>query len=273
MVDSQQPKITSTAGLDQGPGRHQGTSPPPRHVTRMTLDDAGHLSTAQRQAILAAYPPHEREARAWGLPQLGSGRVFPVDGEAVAVAPFAVPAHWPLIGGLDFGWDHPTAAVRLAWDRDADAVYVTHAYRVREATPVIHAAALKPWGDGLPWAWPQDGLQHDKQSGTALADAYRAHGLRLLPEPARFEDGSAGVEAGLMLMLERMQTGRLRVFAPLADWFAEFRLYHRRDGLVVKEQDDLLCATRYALMMLRHARVPTLSRRPTRAVTEYDPFA
>jgi hypothetical protein len=33
----------------------------------------------------------------------------------------------------------------------------------------------------------------------------------------------------------------------------EFRLYHRKDGKVVKEYDDLLCASRYALMMKRHA--------------------
>jgi hypothetical protein len=31
----------------------------------------------------------------------------------------------------------------------------------------------------------------------------------------------------------------------------EFRLYHRKDGKVVKEYDDLLCASRYALMMKR----------------------
>jgi hypothetical protein len=31
------------------------------------------------------------------------------------------------------------------------------------------------------------------------------------------------------------------------------RLYHRKDGKVVKEPDDLLCASRYALMMLRYA--------------------
>ena len=38
------------------------------------------------------------------------------------------------------------------------------------------------------------------------------------------------------------------------DWFDEFRLYHRKDGKVHKEGDDLMSATRYAVMMLRHAR-------------------
>jgi len=76
----------------------------------------------------------------------------------------------------------------------------------------------------------------------------------MLRQRATFDDGSAGVEAGLAEMLTRMQTMRLRVFAHLGDWFEEFRLYHRKDGLVVKDGDDLMAATRYALMMRRHAK-------------------
>ena len=57
-----------------------------------------------------------------------------------------------------------------------------------------------------------------------------------------------------MEMLNRMQTGRLKVAAHLSQWFEEFRMYHRKDGRIVKEYDDLLCATRYGLMMLKHAR-------------------
>jgi len=79
-------------------------------------------------------------------------------------------------------------------------------------------------------------------------------GLELLHEHAQFTDGSVSVEAGLMDMLDRMQTGRFKVFKHLNDWWEEFRLYHRKDGKVVKEGDDLMAATRYALMMLRYAR-------------------
>ena len=227
-----------------------------RHVTRMTLADAAFYSPEQKRAIADQYPEHERDARTKGVPQLGSGRIFPLDDSQVAVAAFDLPAHWPVLGALDFGWEHPTAAVKLAHDRDGDVVYVTHCYRVRQATPVIHAAALKPWGAGLPWAWPHDGYQHDKQSGKPTAEAYGEQGLAMLPEHARFPDLSTGVEAGLMAMLDRMQTGRLKVFDHLRDWFDEFRLYHRKDGLVVKEHDDLMCATRYGLMSLRFASAP-----------------
>ncbi len=57
-----------------------------------------------------------------------------------------------------------------------------------------------------------------------------------------------------MDMLDRMKTGRLKVFKEHHDWWEEFRLYHRKDGKVVKEADDLMSATRYGLMMLRYAR-------------------
>ncbi len=54
-------------------------------------------------------------------------------------------------------------------------------------------------------------------------------------------------------MLTRMKTGKFKVAAHLNDWWEEFRLYHRKDGAIVKEGDDLMAATRYATVMLRHA--------------------
>ncbi len=224
-----------------------------RSVTRMTIDDALHFSEAQRAAIIAAYPEHEREARTKGRPALGSGRVFPVSEESITVAPFEIPATFARIIGLDFGWEHPFAAVSLAHDRDADVIYVTQSFGMSQATPIEHAAALRDWGTWIPCAWPHDGLQHDKGSGQQLAALYREQGLNLLPEHATHEDGGTGVEAGVIEMLARMRTGRLKVFAGLTDWFDEFRLYHRKNGVIVKQRDDRLSATRYGMMMRRWA--------------------
>jgi hypothetical protein len=221
----------------------------------MTIDDAEHYTPERRAEIVASYLPHEREARAKGIPVLGSGRVFPIPEEKIRVEPFPIPNHWPQIIGLDFGWDHPFAATRCAWDRDGDVFYVCGEYREREATPLVHSGAVKPWGTWIPCAWPHDGLQHDKGSGDELAKQYATHGLNMLPERATFDDGSSGVEAGIMDMLERMQTGRWKVFSTCGAWFGEFRLYHREDGTIVKLQDDLISASRYALMMKRFAMV------------------
>ena len=128
-------------------------------------------------------------------------------------------------------------------------------YRLKESTPIEHAAALRAWGRDLRWAWPRDGKRETLEgAGIALAKQYRDQGLNMLHEHAQFEDGSVSVEPGLMMMLDRMRTGKLKVFKEHLDWWEEFRLYHRKDGKVVKEGDDLLCATRYALMMHRFAK-------------------
>lgn len=235
---------------------------PDRHDTNMTIEDAEHIPAEERERIIAAYPAHEREARARGIPVLGSGRIYPVAEAAISVPAFPIPDHWRTVGGLDFGWDHPFAAVKLAHDPDDDVLYVTNALRMREKTPVFHAAALKEWGDWFWWAWPQDGLQTSKDSGLPLADQYRRQGLRMMGQHAQHPIGGTAVEAGIMRLLDRMLTGRLKVFSHLAEWFEEFRLYHRKEGKVVKEADDLLDATRYAEMSLAYAQPHGPRREP-----------
>jgi hypothetical protein len=137
---------------------------------------------------------------------------------------------------------------------------VNRVYRLKESTPIEHAAAIRAWGKDLPWAWPRDGKRETLEgAGIALAEQYRDQGLYMLREHAQFEDGSVSVETGLMAMLDRFRTGKLKVFKEHLDWWEEFRLYHRKDGKVVKEGDDLMCATRYALMMLRHAKTKSFS--------------
>jgi phage terminase large subunit-like protein len=229
-------------------------SHPDRSVTVMTIDDVEHYDEATKKQIIAAYPAHEREARAMGIPMLGSGRIFPIAEEILREDPITdIPKTWAQINGIDFGWDHPTAAVRLAYDTANDIIHLVSAYRQSEATPLIHAAAIKPWGEWIPVAWPHDGLQHDK-SGQQFKKIYQDHGLNMISTHAAYDDKrSNGVEEGLMDILQRMQTGRFKVDRTLGDWWEEFRMYHRKDGKIVKERDDLMSATRYAVMMLRYA--------------------
>lgn len=248
--------FTPLKGMSSVVARYVMEDSADRNVTTMTIDDAEHYSPEERARIIASYPPHEREARTKGIPSLGSGRVFPVPEEDIVCEPFDIPRTWPRIGGMDFGYDHPFGAVKAAWDRDSDTFYICSDYRQRESTPIIHAAAIRPWGESMPWSWPHDGLQHDKGSGEELAKQYTRQKLNMLPERATFDDGTNGVEAGVSDMLQRMQTGRWKVFRTCGLWLEEFRLYHREDGKIVKERDDVISASRYALMMKRFARTP-----------------
>ncbi len=227
-----------------------------RVVIQMTIEDAGHYSDEQKARIIASYDEATRDARTKGIPVLGSGRVFNISEERIKIDPIMVPDHWARVGGMDFGWDHPFAAVELCWDRDTDTIYLTREYRETKQTPLIHGATLKQWGTLLPWMWPHDGNQHDKGSGIQLSKQYKTAGLMTHPGHVTFEDGSVGLEAGIMEMLTRMNEGRWKVFSTCTMWLNEFSLYHRKDGLIVKLNDDLISASRYAMMGRRFARAP-----------------
>jgi phage terminase large subunit-like protein len=224
-------------------------------LTTMGLKDALHIPEERRQEIIDSYPEHEREARVNGVPSVGSGKVFTIGRDRIEYDGIKIQPHWPRIIGMDFGWEHPTAAAWMAWDRDTDTVYVYDVYRQSQANAQTNGVNIlrKSRNVRIPVAWPHDGYQHDKGSGMQLAELYRNVGLNMLQEHAKFSDGSNGVEAGVMWMLDRMHAGTLKVASHLEEWFEEFDFYHREDGKIVKLKDDLLSATRYGLMCLRMA--------------------
>ena len=224
-----------------------------RHVTKMTMYDAEHLSAEDRERLLSQYPEHERDTRLMGIPMQGSGRVFPYADSLIAVKPFEIPTHWPKIVGLDIGIDHPTAAVWLAWDKDADIIYLTSEYRRTGANIPTNAAALMARGDA-PIAWPHDAHKRDPGTGLQIRNQYKDAGCNMLSERATWPDGGNSVEAGISELATRMETGRFKVFDTCLLWFEEFRAFHRKDGLLVAKDEDLISATRYAYMMRRYAR-------------------
>jgi len=254
---------------------------PGQSLTHATWDDAPHLDEKVKEQILGALPPHERDLRSRGVPVLGSGLVFPISEDDLKIDPFPIPSYYKQLVGLDFGWDHPTAAVWLAYDPDTDIVYVYDVYRQRKESPIIHAAAIKARGEWIPVAWPHDGMRQDGQtSGVTLADQYRKSGVRMHyekfsnpPAPGQ-EEGKGGnsVEPGIFELMTRMQTGRFKVFSNCPLWFEEFRMYHRKDGKIVAERDDLMSATRYASQSLRFARTSEVLLRSEISDNDFDPY-
>jgi len=228
-------------------------------------EDAEHLTEAMKEQILQALPQHERDMRSKGIPMIGSGLVFPIDEDTLACEPFIIPNHYARIAAIDFGYDHPTAVVWVAWDRDDDIVYVYDCYKMSKQTPDYHASNInqREGSHYIPIVWPHDGYQHDKGSGIALAEQYRMSHVNMMPfhfenPPALGEKkGTLSVESGIMEILTRMEQGKFKVFNTLYDWFEEYRLYHRKDGKIVKIKDDLMAATRYATLSLRHSTTET----------------
>ena len=249
-------------------------SNPTRGLVMMDIQDAGHLDEEERAIVVAGYKPHERDARSRGIPLLGSGKIFDIPQSQIEVAAFDVPNMWPTLGGVDFGYgDHPFAGVKVSWDRDNDVLYMTHEYKEPQAIPSLHASSLKHWGESLRFAWPHDGLREWGES-SPMVDLYRDEGLRMLAEHSTFKRGGYSTEAVVELLRHRMQTGRFKAFKHLDSFWQEVSTYHRKDGLLVKERDDILSALYKCVMMLRFARIEEGVRSYEAFVQgDFDPFA
>ena len=220
---------------------------------------SGHLNEAVMEQILSSYSPHERDMRRNGRPSIGSGLVFPVSEDRIACDPFSIKSHWPRICGIDFGYDHPTAVVWIAWDRDEDIMYIYDCYSASKAAPLVHANVIRTRPYFIPVAWPHDGNRRDSMGNPGLAEQYRNMGVNMLPfhfenPPALGEKkGGNSIEVGIMDILQRMEDDKFKVFNTLGLWFSEFRMYHRKDGKIVPLRDDLMSATRYTAMSQRFA--------------------
>ena len=193
-----------------------------RADVNMVITDALHMSEEQRQTVIDSYEPWERDARLYGIPVLGSGRVFPLAAETVMRDERPIPSHWRMIAGIDFGWTHPTAAVKLAHDPDNDIVYVVNAYRKSEMTPAEHSLTLRTWGKGCgglgrTTATRRSATAACRFRGSTATTAFRCWpATRRSPAPRR--RGRRLVRAsraGVTMMLDRMKSGRLKVFRHL----------------------------------------------------------
>ena len=262
--------FTPEAGMTETVAAFMNRIQPGQSLVNATWDDAsekikslngqqGHLSESVMEQILSAYSPHEREMRRYGRPSIGSGLIFPVNEERLIIDPIEIKDHWPRIAAIDFGWDHPTAVVWCAVDRDEDVFYVYDCYRESKASPAVHAQTIRSRSHFIPIAYPHDGNRRDSMGNPGLADQYRNLGCNMMLDhftnpPALGENkGGNSIEEGLMAVIQAMENDKFKVFSTLSDWFEEFRMYHRKDGKVVPLRDDLMSATRYAFQSQRFA--------------------
>lgn len=220
-------------------------------------DDAPHLSEEVKEKLLDSFPAHQREMRTKGVPMLGHGRIYDLSESFISVDPFELPSHFQVIGGMDFGYDHPQAQVKLAIDLDNDIIYLTNAWKQSKCSATDAWSATKSWQQNVPIAWPHDGLMHEKGRDDAKQqkDHYSDAGFNMMFERATWDGSSNSVEQGIYEIRQRMMDGRFKVFSGCRQFFDEFLQYHRDDrGRIVKVMDDILDAVRYAYMMRRHAK-------------------
>src|ERR1039458_5472655 len=108
-----------------------------KYVVMASWADVPHLTEQAKKELWNSIPPYQRDARSKGIPQLGSGAIYPVPESDFLVDPFQIPVHWPRGYGMDVGWNF-TACIWGAVDRQSDTVYLYDGYKRSQAEPSIH---------------------------------------------------------------------------------------------------------------------------------------
>lgn len=208
-----------------------------RLLVGATWDNAPHLSESAKAELWNSIPEFLRDARTKGIPQLGSGAIYPFSESSIRVTDFPLPKHWVRAFGLDTALSGTTAAAWGILDRETQNLYVYSVYKRSQAETAVHAEAMKARGLWIPGVGDAaDVMDSDRTQFIAL---YRRYGFNLeLPDKA--------VETGIQDVYDRMSAGKFKVFASCVAFFEEFRLYQRDEkGKVKKVNDHILDATRY----------------------------
>lgn len=217
---------------------------------------APHLSAADIEQQRKDTLPHLRAAVIDGNPTMGAGNVYQVPQSDIEYdyiknsqgKYIEVPAHWKRIGGLDVG-RLCTAYVSLAHDPDTDVIYLIDEYVASNADPAVVASAIKHRkGNKHPIMIDPASKGRSQVDGRRLIVEYRKEGLDCRP-------AENAVEAGIHACWTRLSTGRLKIFRHCTATLKEYSMYQRDiDGKIVKKNDHLMDAMRYAVMGIRFAK-------------------
>lgn len=191
---------------------------------------------------------------------MGTGRVFSIPETEIAYEERKIETHWKRGCAVDYGMDHPFAAVWGAYDEDSDIIWIYDAIKKSNLTIPQMASICKKHGD-IPIFYPHDMGKREGSSGKSFWQLFKAEGAWMYkqwtnPPGQGQKEGQGGITKlpGIKHMEERFQSGRLRVAKHLIDWFEEYRNYHHKDGEIVDKRDDIMSATRYLVQSIRHFR-------------------
>lgn len=213
------------------------------------------LSEDEKKRLRDGTPEYLLDAREFGLPTFGHGKVFRMKESEIIVPDFKdIPLHFSLIYGLDpaatSGGTYGVAM--LAHDRDKDIVYVVKDYKKSNITPVEHHNNLMHIiPDGIVGITDPAGGGEDQHNKEKTLDFFRRMGRQLTVA----NKGSGRKESTIDDIEMRCRSGKFKICEGCTDFLTEWRQYSRDDkGRIIKKNDHTLDACFYALSSISHAK-------------------
>lgn len=219
-----------------------------RYMVQAGWSDVPHISPEAQQELLDGTEPYLRDARSKGIPNLGTGAIYPIHESEITVPPFQIPDYWTRAYAMDVGWKN-TAAMWGAKDPSDGVIYLYGEYKQGEALPVVHASAIKTRGEWIKGAIDPASRGRSQRDGEQLFQEYRNLGLKLVP-------AENAVDAGIYRVWSGLVQGRIKLFSTLSQTLKEYRMYHRvkkkdENGVekvkIVKKDDHLMDCKRYLI--------------------------
>jgi hypothetical protein len=210
---------------------------------QVAWDDNPYLSEETKKQYRLSIPAYELEAREKGIPLVGTGLVYQVPESSFVIPPVEIPKHWHCIVGLDLGFNPaPTAAIFCAWDKDNDTVYIYKEYYVTQNTPQQHVYNWQVMDNlWMPFIADPSARIGSTIDGTKAIEEYRKTGKELFI--AKY-----GKESAITKVLERIRTGKFKVFSNCNKFLEEWRSYARDDkGKIIKGNDHLMNALEFVM--------------------------
>ena len=222
------------------------------YVTAQWSDNP-HLAPHMIEEFEKSVQPHEREARQYGKPILGKGKVYPFSRAMITYRnDFEIPKYWHHGCAWDFGYTDPTAILWGVYDPNSDILYIYSEHCVAEQPPIYHAAAWRgrnPAHMLLPsLADPSGGREEGIKDRESYFKAYEKLGVH-------FTKANNAIEAGIAEVYQRFVSGRLKIAHTLGYTLSEFDFYHRNEkGKPVGGKDHLMDCLRYLVMGINQLR-------------------
>jgi len=231
------------------------------YYSHASWDDNPYMADGEKQILEASTPPHLLEARRSGIPFFGSGNVFYMPQNSYTCGFVELKDHYRYILGVDpaVTENGSWGAVLLAIDENNIARTVRN-YQATGITKSQHAVNLEsmlPFA-GCPIVIDPAGGGEDQRTQQGMADFLRNEcGLNV----SVAEKGKGSVELGINLLCEKLLNSTLQVMYNESDHTGcsilidQMRRYARDDkGLIIKKNDHVIDAMRYAIWHLDLAR-------------------
>lgn len=232
-----------------------------KYVVRCGWADVPHLSEEDKAVMLASIPPWARDARMRGIPQMGSGAIFPIPWSEVSCKRFPIPEDWKRTAGMDVG--NRTAALWFAQDPNTGKWFGYHEYYREGELPAVHVQSISGPGSWVPLAIDHAAHGRSQIDGQNLFQMYADLGLTL-------HNANKAVETGLYLCWELLATGQVKFFDDLEKTREEYLIYRKDEkGKVVKSKDEMMDCFRYAMMTGRDLAVNKFDAMPKTHAVQY----